>query len=90
MPGSPSNGHGHAPASLRAFTPGDSAALLLVESLIHGLIARSILTVQGAIEIIDIAVEVEREIHDEKNLPVSQFQSLLEPLSRTLRFDLTN
>lgn len=38
------------------------AALLLVESLIHGLIARSALTVEEAIEIIEIAAEVKRDV----------------------------
>ena len=91
MPSFPNSGARRAPVSpTGAVTAGDSAALLLIESLIHGLIARSILTVQGAVEIIDIAADVEREIHDEKNLPVSGFQSLLEPLSHSLRFDLTN
>ena len=39
-----------------------SAALLLVESLIHHLIGNKVLTVEEAIEIIEVAAEVEREI----------------------------
>ena len=66
----------------------DSAALLLVESLIHGLIARSHLTALEAIEIIDTAAEVEREIHDARPGPTTKFRSLLAPLSRSLRLDL--
>lgn len=38
------------------------AALLLVESLIHGLIARSALTVADAVEIIQIAAEVKQDV----------------------------
>lgn len=34
------------------------AALLLVESLVHGLIARRVITVADAVEIVDIAAEV--------------------------------
>jgi len=38
------------------------AAMLLVESLIHGLIARSAISVVDAIEIVEVAVEVKAEI----------------------------
>lgn len=38
------------------------AALLLVESLIHGLIARSALSVEEAVEIIQIATEVKQDV----------------------------
>lgn len=38
------------------------AALLLVESLIHGLIARSALSVKDAIEIVQIAAEVKQDV----------------------------
>ena len=34
------------------------AAILLVESLIHGLIARKVITVADAVEIVDIAMDV--------------------------------
>jgi hypothetical protein len=34
------------------------AAMFLVESLIHGLIARSVISVEDAIEIVDVAAEV--------------------------------
>lgn len=37
------------------------AALLLVESLIHGLIARSSLSVSEAVEIVQIAIEVSED-----------------------------
>lgn len=38
------------------------AAMLLVESLIHGLIARSVITVADAVEIVEVAAEVKAEI----------------------------
>ncbi len=38
------------------------AAMLLVESLIHGLIARSVISVADAAEIVDVATEVKLEI----------------------------
>ena len=41
------------------------AAMLLVESLIHGLVERNVLTVGDAIEIVDVATEVKSEIGPE-------------------------
>lgn len=38
------------------------AALILVESLIHGLLARSVIGVADAIEIVDAAIEVEEAL----------------------------
>lgn len=67
----------------------DSAEWLLVESLIHGLIARAHLTPLEAIDIIDVAADVEREVHDARPGPIKAFRSLLAPLSRSLRVDLT-
>lgn len=67
-----------------------AAALLLVESLIHGLIARSILSVQDAVDILDIAADIEREL-DATGLgpPFGDFQSLLAPMANSLRVDLS-
>lgn len=66
-----------------------AAALLLVESLMHGLIARSILSLQEAIDIIDIAAEVEREL-DPTGLapPFGDFRSLLVPIASSMRANL--
>lgn len=66
-----------------------AAALLLVESLMHGLIARSILSLQEAIDIIDIAAEVERE-SDPTGLapPFGDFRSLLVPIASSMRANL--
>lgn len=38
------------------------AAMLLVESLIHGLIARSVISVEDAVEIVEVAAEVKNDI----------------------------
>jgi len=42
--------------------PHGQAALLLVESLLHGLIERSVIRTQDAIEIVAIAAEVKVEV----------------------------
>lgn len=48
-----------------ALEPRGRAALLLVESLMHTLIARSVISVAEAVETVDVAIEAERERHDE-------------------------
>lgn len=73
--------------------PHGRAALLLVESLIHGLIGRSALSVGEAIEIIEIAADIEREISLDPTLatlPALPHAMLLPPLAHSLRFDLKN
>lgn len=37
------------------------AAMLLVESMLHGLIARSVITVADAVEMVEVATEVKEE-----------------------------
>ena len=67
------------------------AALLLVESLIHGLISRSALSVREAIEIIEAAADIERELlldPTRAKLPISPSTTLLRPLANSLRYDL--
>ena len=66
------------------------AALLLVESLIHGLASRSVLSVSEAIEIIEVAAEVEYELahvagHD---MDGHDARSLLVPMVNSLKVDL--
>ena len=83
-------GDDHKPFGTTMKDPTQGAvALLLVESLIHGLIARSILSVQEAIDIIDIAANIEREL-DATGLapPFGDFHSLLVPIASSLRVDL--
>lgn len=40
------------------------AALVLVESLLHGLMEQSVLSLQKAVEIIDSAIEVQTDVAD--------------------------
>ena len=66
------------------------AAMLLVESLIHGLIARSTISVDEAVEIIETAAEVKAEIAtDLGDSPGTLRRSLtlLEAIARSLRMD---
>jgi hypothetical protein len=71
--------------------PHGQAAMLLVESLIHGLIARSLITVTDAIEIVDIASESGLEIAeaDGRSLGVTlKSLGLLEAISTSIKWDL--
>ena len=66
------------------------AAMLLVESLMHGLIARSVISTQEAIEIVDMAAEVKAEVAAELgDSPTTMGRSLalLEAISRSLGGD---
>lgn len=62
------------------------AALLLVESLIHELVAKAVLTLGEAIDIIDIAIDVEGELALAAG-PASlrRDESPLTPLAATFR-----
>lgn len=67
------------------------AAMLLVESLIHALVARSALTVAEAIEVVDVAAEVKAESGEELgDTPTTLKRSLalLRAISASLRLDL--
>ncbi|MGF7151919.1 hypothetical protein FHS96_005587 [Sphingomonas zeicaulis] len=44
--------------------PQGEAAILLVESLIHGLIARSVISAEDALEIVTVAIDVCTDIAD--------------------------
>lgn len=75
-----------------ALSPGPygQAALLLVESLIHGLVARSMLTSAEAVEIVEVAAEVKSEIgRDMGDSPAAMRKSLmlLETMAQSLRSD---
>lgn len=66
------------------------AALLLVESLIHGLIARSSLTRAEAIDIIDIAADVKIEYAEETEESrevLAKSLVLIEAIAESLRND---
>jgi hypothetical protein len=63
----------------------------LVESLVHGLIARSVISVTEAVEIVDVAAEVKRDLGADMGASDATLQrsiSLLENISRSLRLDL--
>ena len=67
------------------------AAVLLVESLIHGLIEESVLSVAKAVEIVDVATDVKREMktaHGDTPATSERTITLLEAISRSLRHDL--
>jgi hypothetical protein len=59
---------------------------LLVESLVHALVAKAVLTQGEAIEIVDIAVDVEAELALVECAPDSRARkSLLAPIAASLR-----
>lgn len=74
----------------RAFDKSDEpgmAALLLVESLIHSLIARSVISVEDAIEIVTTATEVKDAMEDDGPVSVQNRHTLLASISASLSFD---
>jgi hypothetical protein len=67
------------------------AAMLLIESLLHGLIERKVLTLIEVVEIVDAAAEVKTEIGRELQEPSAlrqQSVALLEAISISLKRDL--
>lgn len=66
------------------------AAMLLVESLIHGLIARSVISVEEAVEIVEMAAEVKAEVAAELGDSAATLHrslGLLESISLSLKGD---
>lgn len=71
--------------------PHGQAALLLVESLIHGLLSRSVISVTEAVEIVETAVEVNTEIAAEQAVPhvtTDKSLAMLVAISASLQNDL--
>lgn len=71
--------------------PYGRAAILVVESLIHGLVARSIIRVAEAVEILDIAAEVEGDVSAEQGVPSATTRkavALIDAMSSSLRMEL--
>jgi hypothetical protein len=67
------------------------AAMLLVESMIHGLIAHSAITTAQAVEIVDIAAETKAEIDADLGDTEPRSRSaadILDSISRSLKADL--
>lgn len=77
---------------LRPSEPRGQAALILVESLIHGLIARSVLTTEASLEIVASAVDVQADYADEAvdglALEMRHSQVLLSAIADSLRIDI--
>ena len=70
--------------------PHGQAALLLVESLIHGLLARSIISNGDAIDIVEGAdsVQVEMaEAADGASAPMLRSHALLSAIAESLKYD---
>ncbi len=70
--------------------PHGQAALLLVESLIHGLLERSILSVTDAIEIVSTADDVQVDVAtaaDGHGAPMWQSHALLTTILESLKVD---
>ena len=66
------------------------AALLLVESLIHGLVARSVLSVDEAIALVTVAMDARAEIvaeRGEREEAQDPALALLSGISASLAFD---
>jgi hypothetical protein len=71
--------------------PHGHAALLLVESLIHGLLARSMISVADAIEIVETADSVQVEVAeaaDGLGAPMWRSHALLKAIADSLKLDL--
>lgn len=67
------------------------AALLLVESLIHGLVERSVIKVQDAVDIVNTAVEVQDQAVREHELSPAAWAkalSVLQSIQGSISIDL--
>lgn len=70
--------------------PHGQAALLLVESLIHGLLARSIISIGDAVEIVESADSVQVDLAEEADgagAPLWQAHTMLAAILESLKFD---
>ena len=71
--------------------PHGQAAMLLVESLIHGLIARSVITPADAVEIVEIAAEAKEDIAlslGDSPATLRKSLRLLQAVADSLRVDI--
>jgi hypothetical protein len=67
------------------------AAILLVESLIHGLIARSVIDVADAVEILSVAADVKEELALDSGQPPAALDGplhILNAIKASLELDL--
>jgi hypothetical protein len=74
-------------STVNAPNPHGSAALLLVESLIHSMIDRSLISVEEAVEIVQVAAEVKQgtglELGDDE-ATIRKSVGLLDAIKRSL------
>ncbi|RYY11396.1 MAG: hypothetical protein EON55_14370 [Alphaproteobacteria bacterium] len=89
----PSNDNHATPPALSPLPPDahGQAALLLVESLIHGLVERSVLTLAEGVEIVATAIDVQVDVAKEADgagAPMWHAHSLLSRVSDSLAIDL--
>jgi hypothetical protein len=71
--------------------PHGQAAFLLAESILHGLIARSVITVADAMEVVAIAAEVKVEVAAEgmeSEQVAEKSLQLLQAIKQSLEFDI--
>jgi len=88
---SSSNDNRFVPALTPGQDPHGQAAILLVESLIHALIAGSVITVANAVEVVEVAIDVSKNMREELSEGSDTIQRsilLLESISRSLSGDL--
>ncbi|MGF7159882.1 hypothetical protein FHS85_001501 [Rhodoligotrophos appendicifer] len=91
MTDEPSNDNVRAESNPGPLDAPGQAAILLVESLLHALIARSLISVSEALEIVEIASEVKTEIWEEMGTPASTLRkslAILQAISTSLKHDL--
>jgi uncharacterized protein YoaH (UPF0181 family) len=90
MPENINDNHAAGHATPREPDAHGQAAMLLVESLIHGLIARSVISTGEAIEIVAVAAEVKAEVAAELgDSPATMRRSLalLDAISASLKLE---
>ena len=86
MPSDSSNDNGER----RAPDAHGEAALLLVESLIHGLVARKVISVHDAVEVAEVAADAGTESEAERRAVPAQARSaeILSAIGASLSHDL--
>ncbi len=84
------NDNGAAPTGAPGPDAHGQAALLLVESLLHSLIARSVLSVEQAIEVVEVAADVKGEIAADRGDSAATLRRslvMLDAIVASLKFD---
>lgn len=65
--------------------------MLIVESLIHALIEKAVITVEEALEILDLAADAKQALATDRSDPERSEKStqLIDAISRSLQIDLS-